>query len=231
MKHLYYLIIFLSVVSLIIVSPVDAQTVQSNEVTTKVGNAPENERPGGPANFVYYCQGDPKWSNICSLGKAGCGPTSLAMVISSYGVVMTPPQVDDQFRKSWRPSCGSGSDEVSAITSQWLSDLGFSHGPNIANGGVIDTAQLQNYLARGYLIIGSSKTFPCANCVSLDVVDHIFVVQQYNPNSNMVYIRDPNNCNYGNGVENQDKRSHRVNGEFPWLYAYPIIARNRLINQ
>lgn len=179
----------------------------------------------GTSEFVYYCQGNTAWQNTCSLGQTGCGPSSLAMVLSSFKVTMTPPQVDREFQShGWR-SCGnSPSSMVAALQSQWLKDLGFEVGPNIVKGSALDMEATEKYLDRfqGYLIIGSSSQYPCANCIVGSLVDHIFVIDAINRESGTVSIRDPNNCSYANGNdENQTNRIKRANS-FPWLYAYPI---------
>jgi hypothetical protein len=207
-----------------------AQYTSSNQVCTQVGDTEEKSPCQGPGNLVYYCQGGPPWGDTCDLGEAGCGPSSLAMIISSFGVTMTPPQVDAVFRASdhnWRGGCNGLSDDESAINSPWFRDLGFSHGPELTGrdehtSRVLDTQKAREYLANGYFILGSSQSFPCANCKpGTTVVSHIFVIDAVDESGN-IRVRDPNNCNYmpGDGAE-REIRTYK-NGDFPWYYAIPI---------
>lgn len=51
-------------------------------------------------NFIVYSQVDPRWANHAysssTLGKSGCGPTSLAMIITAMtGTQVLPPEVGD----------------------------------------------------------------------------------------------------------------------------------------
>lgn len=186
--------------------------------------------PSGPADFIYYCQGNTSWQTTCSLGSSGCGPSSLAIVLSTFkascnGRMCTPVEVDTVFRTNGWRSCGGPSSMVTVLHSQWIKDLGFEVGPNLVNGSSFDTVEASKYLdpKRGYLIIGSSNLYPCANCkVVGSLVDHIFVIDSVDPFLGTVDIRDPNNCSYANGNdENQANRVKKANS-FPWLYAYPI---------
>ena len=48
-------------------------------------------------NFPYYNQGDSKWGSIAygksgTIKSSGCGPSSMAMVLKSYGVNVTPKE-------------------------------------------------------------------------------------------------------------------------------------------
>lgn len=162
---------------------------------------------GGINGFVYYCQGNPSWSNNCDLGTAGCGPTSLAMVMSTFGIKITPPEVDSIFqRNGWRAGCGAGSDIYSAIHSQWFLSQGFTV-PDvdlIDNSGKPLLDQMQNYLNSGYLIIVNGHNYPCKGCIDqFSPVGHYFVVDQVDIGGHKMHTHDPNNCSYATGVENQ----------------------------
>lgn len=211
---------------------------KSNVVCTKVGNpvAPTpaaciNSSPvtggggiAGPDGFVFYCQGNTAWGSNCSLGSAGCGPSSLAMILSTFGVNMNPPQVDAEFRRNGWRGCGDvGSMLTTAIQSSWLKGLGFTTGPDLLLGNYLDASEAKKFLDEGYLIIASSAVFPCANCRTPGAtVNHIFVVDGIDTVARVVDIRDPNNCSYADG--NDEDPNKRIKGitSFPWLYAYPI---------
>lgn len=223
---LFFIGIFL--LNIFSVNLVFAQEIhKSNAVTTKVGE-PKGQKPGQSSGddkgFVYYCQGNTSWQNSCSLGVAGCGPTSMAMAVSSLGVLMTPQEVDRVYTSQGYRSCGdSPSSQVAAIQSSWLKGLGLVAGENLVRGNTIDTGLAQKYLSEGYFIIASSRAFPCANCKSPGArIDHIFVVSRIDTAAGTVDIRDPNNCSYSDGNdENQNSRIKNI-GDFPWLYAFPI---------
>lgn len=223
-----YLIFFTIFIVLIWVTPkiIAAQeTATSNSVTTKVGN------PAGGApssfNFVYYCQGDPKWQNNsyeCSnISKAGCGPTSLAMVLSSFGVNQTPADVASTFtQKGWSDtrSCHGSFMTAALQDSNYLPGLGFEVGPGLLKGSFLDLTKAKSFTnpdnpADKYLIVGSSDNFPLCHC------GHIFVVESLNITDQTVVIRDPNNCSRVDGIEATGNRVYKVT-DFIWKYAFPI---------
>ena len=110
-----------------------------------------------------------------------------------------------------------------ALQSEWLKNQGFEVGNNILSGGYLNANEAKKYLDKNYLIIGSSRQYPCANCRSAGaLVDHIFVIDGIDIQANTVDIRDPNNCSYADGDdENQSNRIKKIT-DFPWLYAYPV---------
>lgn len=61
-------------------------------------NATPDTAEGAIFDFVYYSQNDPKWSKQLysggTISSHGCGPTSLAMVISTF-------TQDDKYNPSW----------------------------------------------------------------------------------------------------------------------------------
>lgn len=180
----------------------------ANCSTSQGGNSSGSSVGGGSSNytgnFIYYCQGDPRWANSCDLGDAGCGPTSLAMIMSSLGVTVTPPQVDSVFQSSgWRAGCGAGSDIYSAITSSWFKSQGFQLGPNLIAGDKPDLGKIQTYLNQGYLIILNAFNYPCKGCINqFTPVGHILVVDGVDVAGNRMHTRDPNNCSWATGQEN-----------------------------
>lgn len=169
---------------------------------------------GGNGNLVYYCQGDPKWNgdnypefgsgNTCML-QAGCGPTSLAMIISTFGPTMTPVDVDRVFQSNgWRVGCDAGSSYGEAIFSSWFSGLGFTVGPNVAAGGQPDLQLMKQFIDQGNLIINGADNYPCLGCINPgEPVGHIFVIDDVDVVGKRVHTRDPNNCDFSTGNERQ----------------------------
>lgn len=174
--------------------------------STSTSNASGSGSFTGSGKFTYYCQGDPRWANSCGLGDAGCGPTSLAMIMATFGVQTTPPQVDSVFQSSgWRGGCSAGSDIYSAINSSWFKNQGFTVGPNLISGDKPDLAQIQTYLSQGYIIILNAFNYPCKGCVNqFTPVGHILVVDGVDVAGNRMHTRDPNNCSWATGQENAD---------------------------
>lgn len=177
---------------------------------------------GSRSNFVFYCQGNTA-SQQCSLGQSGCGPTSVAMVLSTFGIIQTPTQVDQVFQSNGWRSCGvSPSSLIAAIHSSWFNGLGFQTGPNLVTGSSFNITEAKRFLDQGYLIIGSSEEYPCVKCASTGIISHIFVVDNVDINSSNVNIRDPNNCSYTDGDDEYQTNRIKSVTAFPWFYAYPV---------
>lgn len=203
------------------------QSVKSNTVTTRVGNALEDQKPGsrgGDGNFVFYCQADNRWASTCNLASEGCGPTSMAMIVSTLGKVMTPPEMDRVFFSYSARSCEgrSGSTMPNILNSSWMGDNKFLVRPVSVNGGTLNLTQAKEYIDQGFLILASSLSSPCPKpgwCSG--PTNHIFVVDQVNPSAKTVRVRDPINCRPEHPDEYPTSRE-RAAGSFPWLYAYAI---------
>lgn len=154
--------------------------------------------------YVFYCQGDPQWANACGMISAGCGPTTMAMILSAYGDTITPLQMDQEiFRKrGWR-TCGDSPSYMQTAIQTLLPEMGYEYQPL---GVPLNLTRAQEYLNAGYLIIGS--TF-----------GHIFVIDGVNIASNTLRLRDPGRC------ENKDGVIRPANA--PWngqalYYAYAV---------
>lgn len=181
------------------------QAVQSNKVITRVGNpspstTSSNKPSEGDRGFVYYCQKDSRWNDSCAYEWAICGPTSVAMIISTLGnksgLNLNPKQVDLEFNKhNWR-YCG---DEPtlsmdSVLKSDWFKNMGFQAQPlamplnlNLAN----------ELLTNNYLILASVKP-------------HIFVIDAVNPKEGTVHLRDPD--------KTCDPNGYWASSTTPWIY-------------
>lgn len=157
-------------------------------------------------NFVYYCQGDGKWANACSMAYAGCGPTAMAMVLATFGENITPFETDQIFiNRGWR-ICGDYPSAMEAAIQQLLPQRGFVV-KQLTLRSSLNIKEAKEYLDNGYLIIGS-------------VSDHIFVVDSADVSKNTVHLRDPDtSCAYPNGYDSPADRPW--NGE-SWYYAYAV---------
>lgn len=134
--------------------------------------------------YVFYCQGDPRWGNTCSMASAACGPTTMAMILSAYGDTILPPDMDKMFQqRGWR-ACGDSPSYMQTAVQKLLPEMGYEYH---ALGVPLNLGRAQEFLDAGYLIIGS--TF-----------GHIFVIDGVNPQNNTVRLRDPGRCENAGGV-------------------------------
>lgn len=225
------------------------QTIQSNTFITQVGN-PKDPRPGGSGNFTFYCQADLQWNNVCqppdgesplyydpSIQLSGCGPTSMAMIISSLGLAIKPDEMDKLFIEFGARQCDpryDGSNINAFINSGWLKDHGFEVKPVPIPGNKFDLGVVKNFTDSGYLIIAGSLPasdgsgqMPCPAqtpgemwCIPGSYVNHIFVVDGADPANNLLHMRDPMNCRPESPQENP-KYILRANN-FPILNAFAI---------
>lgn len=200
------------------------KTWYSRLVPTGTGAIQAVSQPSG--NLVFYCQNDARWAGTSygcqTISQAGCGPTTLAIVLSSLTTSTDPVQASQLLLNGNFGICFGGNDmqtrmEAALLDSSFLASIGLEGGPVLTSGGNLDLQAAQSYISRGYLIVGSSDRFPLCNC------GHIFVVQSVNPNAQTVYIRDPNNCS-SSGTENSGNREYSASS-FIWKYAYPVKAR------
>jgi hypothetical protein len=182
-----------------------------NQASTHVvGGRGAGDQPGSndqASGFVFYCQGDPNWNqgNTC-IQNAGCGPTSLAMIMSTFGVKITPLEVDAVFQQNgWRTGCDGASVYGAAIESNWFTNQGFTVGPNVSPNGKPDLALMKQFLDKGYIIYNGADNYPCLGCITKGTpVGHVFNIDAVDVAGNRVHVRDPNNCNFATGQENPD---------------------------
>lgn len=206
------------------------QSVTSNSWCTQVGN-PTGDSPctKTQGNFTFYCQKNAQWSGnsyACeSIGYAGCGPTSMAMVISTFCAnpsnrcaQIDPGQMAQIYSDAHKSVCRQGTAmENSLLDPSFRATLGIDVSPALASNGPLNVAQAKLFIDSGYLIVGSSDSFPSCNC------GHIFVVQDIITSTTpaTAVIRDPINCTSGTGIENTNRLNYAVNS-FTWKYAYAV---------
>ncbi len=153
--------------------------------------------------YVFYCQGDPQWGRICDLASAGCGPTTMAMVLSAYGDTITPPDMDSIFRqRGWR-ACGDKPSYMQSAIQNLLPEMGYEYH---ALGAPLNLQRAQEFLNAGYLIIGSTN-------------GHIFVIDGVDPAQNILRLRDPGRCENKDGVY---RSASAPWGGQPLMYSYAV---------
>ena len=171
--------------------------------------------------FKYYCQGDSQWAChtfACDpMSATGCGPTSFAMVLSSFNVKMSPPEVADIFTQNGWYVCGAGGGSAitnpaeNALQSSWLASLGLKAGTPINDGPVIDINLAATAIQNKQLIIGSSDHFPSCGT---NGCGHTVVIDGVDVNAQTVHVRDP--------ICGTQPKFYPVAPSWGWKYAYPI---------
>ncbi|MBI4004604.1 C39 family peptidase [Candidatus Roizmanbacteria bacterium] len=205
--------------------------IELPENRTGSGTSGESDSTGGGSgeryynpNVVFYCQGDPQWQTRFDLGSNGCGPTSVAIVLNSFGVNKNPAEVANAMYPNY--FTGGLSKMKPMLDNKRIPAPGFQIGPDLAQRGVLDTNRAKEYIQQGYLLIASSERFPCTpyGCKPGKLtVNHIFVVDGISDDYQTVSIRDPSNCQYGkiNSIEDPNYRN-RGTSSFDWFYAFPV---------
>ena len=143
----------------------------SNGITPPTPSPAPGPPPAQIPNEVVYCQGREKWSsqayNDGNIAKTGCVPTSMAMVLSSYGgTTYDPGQIATMFHNNgWDYGPGSGQKGTNPwrITSAWLNSMGFQRAQaDVVNSSksptYLNTKQLQlikNYADAGWLLLAA----------------------------------------------------------------------------
>ena len=252
LKYLLYFLSLLTVFSAY-AKPANAQFDQI--VDTIVGTFSDgggSDIAPGDDGIVFYCQGDPKWGYApsCPLAKSGCGPTTLAMIFTTQGHRKTPFEIASTWPFDTNPYSGAyigkwgcqAPSWMSVIAdSAWLRNEGFTadkipfkgryltlpDGDNAYES--LDLEYAKKRIDAGWLIVGSYANFPCSEgdrCLT-NSVDHTFLIQDVDPKSNTIKVRDPMRCTYS-GVEITNKliRSVDLNpGKGGWYSTYAVKKR------
>lgn len=105
-------------------------------------------------NFPYYMQSDPKWGSVPygksgTISSSGCGPTSMAMVLKSYGQNVTPVDTAAWSQKHGYRVEGSGT------SWNYFDAIGKEAGLTTKQFTGIDTAK--QFISSGIPVIGSMK--------------------------------------------------------------------------
>lgn len=158
--------------------------------TGQAGNGPEdgvstNPSSGDVANgMVYYSQGDPRWAGTMygadTIKVAGCGPTSAAMVLSSFNnKAITPPETADWSVKHGHRVPGAGT-----AWSYWKA-IGNAYGVNFEDAGSNRDRVLQS-LREGKPVVMSGrggKPFTSGG--------HFIVGRGVSPDGTKIIVNDP----------------------------------------
>lgn len=147
-----------------------------------------------PSNWFYY-QGDSKWNpplavyntSYGTISLAGCGPTSLAMVLTYYGTPKTPVEM-------WNEVISRGYMTRDGLAWTAISSMPASYGLKVQNLGT-SWSLAENEIKKGSLVIASTDLF---------YVGHILVIRQINDNN--IVTNDPGRSN-GDGYSAYNKQN------------------------
>ena len=179
-------------------------------------------------NSVFYCQDDSRWNpptNGCYVYHDGCGPTSVAMVTSSFGVSYDPLQMSFIFKNVGAKSCNFN-DESNTNYIEWLKNNGFEV-DELQGSGPFDFNEAKKYIDNGFIIIGSSQNAPCPpspayGCASgTTSISHIFVIDGVDVANSTIAVLDPINCVPG-GSSEITTSGRFISGTFPFYYALAV---------
>lgn len=132
-------------------------------------------------SLVYYSQLNPSWSRLTyggySFGATGCGQTSIAMILSGFGIKVTPPMAASYAHGYGSfdryPEVGSAQSDLTLVASHY----------NVSWTVMSSASQLANYLSKGY---------PATVCLDLGGgVRHIVVLTGYS--NGFTTVTDPYN--------------------------------------
>lgn len=190
------------------------QQYGTNGVTASGASAPGTDTASGCAgsgnfatSFVFYSQCDPKWAkdpfggdNICG---SGCGPTSMAMVITNLtGSAVTPDQTA-AYATSTNEVDSSGGSKWS-IAPDLAAHWGL-HATLIGN----DVAQISATLQQGGLVITSGK-----GGLPFTTEGHYVVIRAVTPDGNWL-LGDPDTSTGHSDTQEWSPQAMVANGMEP----------------
>jgi hypothetical protein len=191
--------------------------------------------PGTQPPLHFYCQYDSWNTPTCHIDNFGCAPTSLAMIMSSFGnTSYTPTFVATN---NWdsiiganigcsRTANGEGTTTLGALNAVgWAQGQGFSSlGSVVKYGGTPNLTTIKQWTSQGYfLFAGAEMPFRCSassasNCYG---GGHSVVIYDANPATGVIYYYDPTWC--AGGTSNSPTPQTMNVSQFRfWYYAYAI---------
>lgn len=176
---------------------------------------------------VFYCQWGQPYSKRAydskTIAATGCGPTSMAMIMSSYCDTHGPAEIAQAFdNNGWsnKPSSGRiGTKHWYYWTgrSTWFRSMGYKYDDDIDLSGTqtVNYNAAKRFLDAGWLLMAGAYWRPIDG-------GHSFVVDDIRKDSGGnvdVHVRDPNGCS-----SKYFWVSERVGGS-GWYYLYPVKPR------
>lgn len=180
----------------------------------------------------FYCQYTSSYSTqSCQIQHFGCVPTSLAMILTSFGDTTWDPNKtalennlmgcgfncnpDERF-------CGTDSKQAYDAV-QKTKSLGYTVADSLANGQNFDLKWAKEYIEKGYLILGGADIFFRIGKTLEDPLlvkgGHSFVIRSVDLQSRTIKTLDPTFCD---SDTNYIERTIVLDGVNNWYYAYPM---------
>jgi hypothetical protein len=103
----------------------------ADDKTTVTTGTSDNSVPSATSGHVpYLAQWDTRWQQDLGCGtknvwNSGCGPTSLAMVLNSYGISTDPLILEKAARDKQFKTCGSGMNQGAILTGGVIDQYAF----------------------------------------------------------------------------------------------------------
>lgn len=223
------------------------------------GESQDTEPAPGPRpeGFVYYCQYGGvnangglissqrgKWDyGSCSIQGSGCGPTSVAMILSTYGSAFTPTAIS----KDWG---GIGCSEKTQMQTHdvtdmdaWLDQRGFRLGAEMFSYDephIIFLNRVEKFFSdnagKNYYIVAGAPVKINTNSGLVGPWGHWFVITGIDPATKDLFVMDPTFCegdhiggarklrdvnNFNGGSVGTNPKS----GYTGWFGAWPITPK------
>jgi hypothetical protein len=238
-----FLSIFL-ILSFFLLSPLTKVQAQSTQTIQTTVGTPVGDGGGGSSagNIHFYCQyGKVNESGVrtvyqywntsgCNISGYGCGPTSTAMIMTTFGVTKTPTEVA---LNTHREGCGGDNGgltagEIQNYVAPYLKRNGFTITGNLVSSGNINVGAAKRYLDSGYIILGGGLVRYISGG-NYKLGGHAFVVSGYkNTPEDSFDAYDPTFCSSahpGGQRPLYDVNNSGLNGNNnveTWYYAYAI---------
>lgn len=196
---------------------------------------------GGPIKFI--CQYGAVNSNgrltvrytwnkdSCDISGSGCGPTSIAMIMSAYGDNYSPADVAiPNSRVGCSDNNTTAAYDIETKFTPWLEKKGYVVSGNLVDWstGNVNLDAVNKYLNRGYYILGGADVkYMIASGYNDHYAGHAFVVSKAN-GQDFTEVYDPTFCEGGRygglrKLDNVNNQSLNGNDNVKrWIFAFAI---------
>lgn len=201
---------------------------QSEVSPTTVGTNPVPK-----TNIKFYCQYDPRWTDAqCRIANFGCDPTSLAIILGSFGDTSYTPT--DVATRNGRMGCSGATSKNETIDAlRWVRSLGYkvaglgddedASGYLVRDDGEFNFLRAKKFLDAGYLIhAGAVVTFKSGG---IKRGGHSFVISDVNPQAREITAYDPTYCSSDQDLGIRTILPDDVGGDGTndtWFWAFPV---------
>ncbi|MDR1521331.1 MAG: C39 family peptidase [Streptococcaceae bacterium] len=195
------------------------------------------DRPFPECNVVYFSQGDPAWHDQyvgdAPFGPNGCGPTSYAMVFSSFGNLMSPLEWAKKLYDAGYYDEGIAGKSKEAATADSTPTSSVVYAASLMDLKAIPLwtqEELENFLKTSNPVLASGKFNPNSKYL------HGFILQGFQNGKTFVIDPDSNyrtgywdilnifNIRHGKSFENDFPGSHLTNAAFYGISGRPMIS-------